>query len=316
MEDHLSREEQVKHFNAVMSRILNIVSMSPLKLEELEIKILSCHCTMQDSGLEISEHEHPNYELTFMELGEMTSYCDDYSIYCTPDNNNILFIPPATLHHRIFGKSKKNINTSLVFTISGQNTDAKILCTELANSAADKGYQMQLSPELANLISEIRRQTNSNIPLTDIVAENLLKAFITIFFQQNFPELFDVSSKKKLIEQFDFESDRIEAIKRALVFLIKEKNTIKLLEQNFHMSARHLNRIFKEETGTTINQYQTEMRLTHARNLLRVSSVPISEIAHSLGFSSPARFSCFFQKHEKCSPSLFRKKQKNGNSWQ
>jgi hypothetical protein len=64
MSDNLPYKEKVKYFNAVMNRALATVS-PPLLLDELEIKVLSCHRSLQTNGLEIPEHEHPNYELTF-----------------------------------------------------------------------------------------------------------------------------------------------------------------------------------------------------------------------------------------------------------
>ena len=316
MPDKLSYEEQVKHFNAVMSQILNVEHPLPLQLEELEIKLLSCHYSIQNPGLKIDEHEHPNYELTFMETGEMTTSCENSQVICTAGNENILFIPPATLHHRLFGRHTTNINLSLVFTISGHHAHARALCSAMAKITASQSYQMKMSPQLKKMYTEIKRQAVSEMPLAENIAKNLLYAFVTMFFQQNFPELFAGTDKSIMLEQFNFETDRIKAIKRTLVFLIKEKNTMQIIQDNFGMSARHLNRLFKAATGMTVTQYHNEMKLTHARNLLSSSSVPISEIAHSLGFVSPIRFSCFFKKHQHCSPSHYRKTRKYDENWQ
>jgi AraC-like DNA-binding protein len=310
MLNNLSYEEQVKHFNAVMSRALDFAS-DPLLLGELEVRVLSCHRTLvYKDGFIIPEHEHPNYELTFMEVGEMVSYCDNYHVNCTSSNNNILFIPPAVLHHRNLSENEVNINLSLVFTISGQSAHTSSLCSMLADSIAAKGYCMKLTPPLDRIIQELKRQTEMDMPLTEVTARHLLFSFIALFFQQNFPELFDVSNKAKILDQFDFENNRIEAIKRVLVNLMNRKTTLKSVEERFGMSARHLNRIFKHETGMTISQYQTKQKPAHARNLLSGTSIPVSEISHSLGFNSPVQFSCFFQRHQNCSPSLFRNKNK------
>jgi AraC-like DNA-binding protein len=316
MPEKLPYKEQVKHFNAMMSQILNVAPPPPLQLEELEIKLLSCHYSIQAPGLKIEEHEHPNYELTFMETGEMTTFCENSQIICSAGNGTILFIPPATLHHRIFGKHTTNINMSFVFTISGHHSHARALCSAMAKLTARQSYQMKMSPQLKSLYAEIKRQAVSEMPLAETIAKNLLYAFCSMFFQQNFAELFASTDKSIMLEQFNFETDRIEAIKRTLVFLIKEKNAMRIIQNYFGMSARHLNRIFKAATGMTINQYHNEMKLTHARNLLSSSSVPISEIAYSLGFVSPVRFSCFFKKHQCCSPSHYRKNRKYDKNWQ
>ena len=312
MLNNLFYKEQVKHFNDVMSHALSLVS-EPLLLDELEIRLLSCHIIDQARNMTIPEHEHPNYELTFMELGEMTSYCDEYHVTCTPENNNILFIPPATLHHRIFENYKKNINITLVFTVSGYNVNGNFLCAELVRLIADKKYCMKLTPQLNSIFQEIKEQVNADIPLTNIVSKHLLYSFMVIFFQQNFSELFDVSSKARLLDKFDFDNNRIDAIKKYLVFLLNSTmgNTLMRMEEAFGMSSRHLNRIFKQETGMTIIQYQIKQKLVHAQNLLNGTKIPVLEIAHTLGFKDAVKFSCFFQRNQGCSPSYFRKTKKN-----
>lgn len=314
MPEYLSYDEQVKHFNVVMSRAL--AKSPPLRLADLEIKVLSNHLTMQQNGLKIPEHEHPNFELSFMEAGEMTTWCEDCQITCNTSNHNILFIPPATLHHRVFGNYDMNINMTLVFTISGRDIDANLLCSTLSRLAAAKGYCLKMPPVMANIIQEMRRQTESDMVLTEVAGVHLLYSLLTMFFQQNFPELFEESNKTKLLDQFDFENNRIEAIKRMLVILLNSRNPLKQLSEGFGVSERHLNRIFKQETGMTITSYQSEMKLAHARNLLGGTNVSISEIAHTLGFSSPVRFSCFFRQHEGCSPSHFRHANKSNSKWQ
>ncbi len=304
--------EQVKHFNSVTSRALSISASTTLPLEELEIGILSYHRYFGAPGTRIEEHEHPNYELSVMEIGEMVSSCEGHDIVCTPENKNILFIPPAILHHRVFGDGEVNINVTLVFTISGHTANSRLLCAKLADQIAAGGYCMKLSPQLNNIFQDIKRQAEADKPLTGIAVRYLLQGFITVFFQENFPELFSAPDKAKLLDQFDFEDNRVEVIKRALVSLMNsQQNTLKALQETFKMSPQHLNRIFKRETGMTITEYQTRQKLIHAKNLLTETNISISEIAHALGFRSLVRFSCFFKEKQGCPPSYFRSANKS-----
>jgi len=298
-----------------MSRAFS-VAPPPLMLDDLEINILSCHRSWQGSKLIIQEHEHPNYELSLMEVGEMTSFCDVSVVTCKAGDDNLFFMPPATLHHRTFGLDEVNINLSLVFTISGHNSERKFIGATLAALAADRGYCLKLTPQLNNLMQEMKRQADTDMTLNASVIRHLLYSFIAIFFQQNFPELFDAPSRARLLDRFDFENNRVTVMKRALINAINTKHTLKFFENTFGMSSRHLNRIFKQETGMTITQYQVKQRIDHARNLLIGTNIPIAEISTTLGFVSPVHFSCFFQKHQGCSPSQFRNINKNESKWQ
>lgn len=63
---------------------------------------------------------------------------------------------------------------------------------------------------------------------------------------------------------------------------------------------------FREDLGVSPKQHLTEIRLRHARRLLRESDLPLTEIAGLLGFSSSQHFSTFFRRHCGHPPSQLR----------
>ena len=67
---------------------------------------------------------------------------------------------------------------------------------------------------------------------------------------------------------------------------------------------------FAKATGTSPLQYQLEIRLARAKNLLRSSDMPVAEIARALGFKSTWYFAHFFRQRVRASPSAYRKRQK------
>lgn len=306
MSEKLSYEEQVQHFNAIMTQTVNLAP-APLQLDNIELRILSLHRNLQKSGVKIPEHEHPNYEFSFMNIGSMVTYLDKSHVICETSNKQILFIPPLTLHHRTFGDNDVNINQSMVLTIVGINDEGKLRCMELSELIDSMKYCFRLTPELNGLQKEIEHQLDINKPLIPIIIMNLLYAFISIFFQQNFPELFNASCKGQLI----FKPDRVDAIKKLVLNLMNRKESLSYFEQRFDISARHLNRIFKQETGFSIKKYQALQKLAQAKELLCSSISSIAEISHSLGFRDQVRFSSFFKKYQGCSPSHFRNTNKN-----
>ncbi|MEM7347472.1 MAG: AraC family transcriptional regulator [Chloroflexota bacterium] len=76
----------------------------------------------------------------------------------------------------------------------------------------------------------------------------------------------------------------------------------------FHLSERHISRIFKEATGTSILKYLVQLRISIAKQRLLDHSVPISEVGYSIGYRDPHHFSTLFRKHTEMTPTEFRSK--------
>lgn len=63
------------------------------------------------------------------------------------------------------------------------------------------------------------------------------------------------------------------------------------------VSRRHLERLFKQYLQNVPSQYYLELRLNHARQLLRTDEQPILQVGLSCGFSSASYFSTAYRNH-------------------
>jgi AraC family transcriptional regulator, transcriptional activator of pobA len=72
------------------------------------------------------------------------------------------------------------------------------------------------------------------------------------------------------------------------------------------VSANHLNKTIKENTGQTASGAIREMLLQEAKALLRYSDNSVAEIAYRLDFSDPASFNRFFKALTNETPLVFR----------
>lgn len=61
------------------------------------------------------------------------------------------------------------------------------------------------------------------------------------------------------------------------------------------LSDRQLGRLFAEKTGRRFAAVYRDLRLSHARDLIRQTNMPLTEIAYSCGFSSPSHFSTAYR---------------------
>ncbi|HGJ5875382.1 MAG TPA: helix-turn-helix domain-containing protein [Arsenophonus sp.] len=71
-------------------------------------------------------------------------------------------------------------------------------------------------------------------------------------------------------------------------------------------SKWHLQRIFKQLKGCTLDEYVRKRRLFGAARLLREDKFSILDIALQYGFSSQATFTRIFKKHFNTTPAKFR----------
>jgi AraC-like DNA-binding protein len=88
--------------------------------------------------------------------------------------------------------------------------------------------------------------------------------------------------------------------------------SLEKLSDRFFISKYYLCHEFKKHTGLSPNEYLITVRLNNAKRLLQFSDLRVSEIGENTGFASMNHFFFTFKKHEKISPSEYRKQWKNG----
>ncbi len=84
--------------------------------------------------------------------------------------------------------------------------------------------------------------------------------------------------------------------------------TLEDIASDLNLSYTWFRRTFKEYTGISPAQYQLQMKLNRAKELLTNSNLNISEIAYELGFDSASHFCTFFKSREKVTASEYREK--------
>lgn len=76
------------------------------------------------------------------------------------------------------------------------------------------------------------------------------------------------------------------------------------------LSRSHFAMLFKEHTGRAVGQYQTELRMKRARELLDTTDMPIERIAGLVGYDDSYYFSRQFKQVHGMSPRPYRRHEK------
>ncbi|MMZ46323.1 HTH-type transcriptional regulator YesS [compost metagenome] len=87
------------------------------------------------------------------------------------------------------------------------------------------------------------------------------------------------------------------------------------IADHVHMSVSSVSSMFKEETGTTVYDYLTGLRVKKACTLLCETHLKIGEIAEQVGYRNENSFIRAFRKHKQVTPGKFRQISKSSNEY-
>ncbi len=111
-----------------------------------------------------------------------------------------------------------------------------------------------------------------------------------------------------LIEEYKTE-DQNPLVRRVQEYALlhsHESMTAAKAADEIGVSREHLSRVFREQTGQTLQSYLRSVRIREARNLLRFSGMEISEISKYVGFASQSRFNEAFRRETGMTPTAYR----------
>jgi AraC-like DNA-binding protein len=143
----------------------------------------------------------------------------------------------------------------------------------------------------------------------------------SMFWEQNYKEAGYETILRNLLEDLIIlmsrQYSKIETHEARALIRIGE--VIEHLEQNYQsriyldemaeracMSKRHFHRIFRNATGDSPLDYLIQIRLQKARELLRTTCMPVSEVAYEVGFADVNHFIKKFKKHLQVTPHKYR----------
>lgn len=80
------------------------------------------------------------------------------------------------------------------------------------------------------------------------------------------------------------------------------------IADNAGVSYHHFSRIFKKVSGYNFKEYLTMIRINKAKQLLKDTHIPITDISYSCGFSGHKQLIFAFNKYCRMTPTAFRKR--------
>lgn len=164
--------------------------------------------------------------------------------------------------------------------------------------------------KIKNLLPKINYQSLSSI-------DNILVDMINVmFYNKEGSQLLLVAEVLHLLGALNHKisnkylenpiEDRINEAKEIIKGDFHGDLTPEDVAEKIGMNYPQFRRMFKGYTGTSPAQFQMDVRLAKAEELLTSTIIPITEIAKVLGFSDTAQFSSFFRKRKGITARDFR----------
>lgn len=82
--------------------------------------------------------------------------------------------------------------------------------------------------------------------------------------------------------------------------------SIQTLAERFYLSPNYMCQLFKKETGETIMEHISRLRIDHACKLLRETLLPISQVGEKSGFQDYFYFTRIFKRYMSMTPTQYR----------
>ncbi len=101
-------------------------------------------------------------------------------------------------------------------------------------------------------------------------------------------------------------SNPIAKARQYIIINYGKQITLSELASQAYLSEEYFSRLFKKETGKTVTEYITEVRMNRAKKLLQQSNLNISEISDVVGINNASYFSIQFKKFFGVSPTSYR----------
>ena len=152
--------------------------------------------------------------------------------------------------------------------------------------------------QYATILTDIYTLASSSDYIRDMRINGKLNDLLTLLMESSWHRGNSTNAPKKM---------DISLVKSFLDEHYKEKLSLESVASHFFIDKHYLARLFKEQYGVTLVTYLQQVRITHAKQMLRFTDKSIEEIGLECGIGELNYFSRVFKKLEGVSPSEFRR---------
>lgn len=253
-------------------------------------KVTLCNYNYSHEGIYHPDRIMNEYDMLFLTSGDWDIYEDDNLYHVS--SGEILLLEPGKHHYSLTKCSPEMRNMFLHLSVlprDGLSTSSSLSIAKLTNCNSHPNIT-KLFDEIINLYWSTEER------LKDFRMQALLSRLLI--------ELSDITEKPPKTVYAEISDILSRFRSNPDIFYSPEE-----LANDYGMSLRTISSHFKAQTGTTIHQYQLNLKLDRAYDaLIQNPSRSIKDLAISYGFYDEFHFSKLFKRRFGKSPSLINKK--------
>lgn len=235
-------------------------------------------------------HYHREFEIYYFIKGECKYFIDDRTYTLFP--GDIILIPENVIHRTLYTADYERMLLNF--------TDAFI--PDSVRPKLDSMLYLYRNPNLSKEIKGIFETIGKEYAAMDEHSEEVLTGLVKALFIL-------LARNENMATQSGGNSSFVAKTVKIISENFQTDLTLNDLAESFSVSAEHLSRTFKKETGFGFNEYLTLVRLQKAEQFLEEGELKtVSEIAYACGFNDSNYFSDRFKKAHGISPLKFRQK--------
>lgn len=240
---------------------------------------------------ESTHHYHHAFEIYYMKDGECNYFIGNRSYKVLP--GDVILIPSSVIHRTNYGGIP---HTRLLINCSNEYIPASVL--ERIGTIGHLYRNSKVLRQLDEVFAKIEKEYEN----ADVLSADVLKCYTA--------ELFFLILRNE--NEHETGGDESDLVSQTLKYIQQNyMNEVKLsaVAKNASVSAEHLSRIFKKETGFGFNEYLTILRLQKAEFMLRNEpGRAVCEVAYACGFNDGNYFSYKFKEAYGVSPTKIKGK--------
>ena len=242
------------------------------------------------------------WQIKYLHSGSMSVSCEYSDFVCDP--GQLMIIPPNTKITIKYEKDSELHYSIVSFRCSNDSLLHEIALKTITLYGINQINFNDFVYTASKIYSDKKQQNNG---IVEEYHRHFLETFLMrIYFISSGNIIFPDTYKPAVTYNDDISISK--KVKEYMENHIECDLSLDILAQEAGVSKNTLMRKFRADTGLSIMQYFTKMKIEKAVNMICDTDLSIKSISETLNFQSPAYFSTTFKKQMGISPLEFSKR--------
>ncbi|WP_199619316.1 AraC family transcriptional regulator [Paenibacillus alkalitolerans] len=278
------------------------------------LHVLYVCCGYFFNPMHMHSHSNKSYELHLIPSGYGTLIANGHAYPISP--GTLFMTGPGVAHEQLASSDDPMFEYCICFEVvpgaaraySGQTDDEQELD---AIGKLLSGTSFWIGQDTQNMLSafeQLSDETSNRFIGYSIVVKNIIEQIVIKLvrnYTNNRPSMSKIRGKT-------LDDNRLVLIDQSFLYNYRSI-TLQMLADLLGLSKRQTERTLKNEYGLTFTQKRTEARLHAAAHLLKTTSMPVNDIAKSVGYSAFEHFCQSFKKRYRVSAGAYRMSHRSDN---